>query len=74
MVDMYPPAVIRSPELLCYPLLQKGLLSFVTEHGVYLSGNDSMRIVKRLAVTLYPLGAVVQATINILDGMETRFM
>lgn len=56
VVDLYPPGVILSPEMLRVPLLHQGLLNFLRDRAVTLGGDSGMRSVKRLAATLYPAG------------------
>ncbi|KAK1865852.1 hypothetical protein I4F81_008375 [Pyropia yezoensis] len=57
VVDLLPPGVLLSPEMMRVPLLHHGLLALLRTNGVTLGGSSDMRSVKRLAATLYPSGA-----------------
>ncbi|KAK1862676.1 hypothetical protein I4F81_005244 [Pyropia yezoensis] len=72
VVDLFPPGVLLSPEMMRVPLLHQGLLALLRTNGVTLGGNSDMRSIKRLAATLYPSGADKDFAVSALNGFEQR--
>lgn len=72
VVDLFPPGVLLSPEMMRVPLLHQGLLALLRTNGVTLGGSSDMRSVKRLAATLYPSGADKDFAVSALNRFEER--
>lgn len=72
VVDLLPPGVLLSPEMMRVPLLHHGLLALLRTNGVTLGGSSDMRSVKRLAATLYPSGADKYFAVSALNRFEER--